>query len=56
LTMQLMGTPNLAAIKPEMVNTDNLGAHISMVPPDMLQRETCVAPAPCLSRSFLFPS
>lgn len=40
LTMQLMGTPTLADIKPEMVNTDNLSAHIAMVPPDMLQRET----------------
>jgi len=44
LTMQLMGTPTLADIKPEMVNTDNLSAHIAMVPPDMLQRETYIPP------------
>ena len=38
MTMQLMGTPSLAAITPEGVITDDLHRHIATVPQDMLQK------------------
>eukprot|EP00040_Diaphanoeca_grandis_P026864 m.151424 g.151424 ORF g.151424 m.151424 type:complete len:812 (-) comp30759_c4_seq2:133-2568(-) len=44
MTMRLMGTPSIADIKPEMVDTSFLNHHISMVPMDMLQRETYIPP------------
>jgi hypothetical protein len=44
MTMQLMGTPSLAAITPEGVITDDLHRHIATVPQDMLQKETYISP------------
>lgn len=46
MTMRLMGTPSIADINPtgkQLITTD-LGRHVAMVPPDMLQRETYIPP------------
>jgi hypothetical protein len=40
MTMRLCGTPTLADIKAEMVITDNLADHISVVPRDNLYLDT----------------
>jgi len=44
MTMRLMGAPSIADISPKGVITTDLGRHVSMVPPDMLQRETYIPP------------
>ena len=44
MTMRLMGAPSVADISPKGVITTDLGRHVSMVPPDMLQRETYIPP------------
>jgi L-lactate dehydrogenase (cytochrome) len=40
--MQLMGTPSLSDIKPEMVITKNLGDHFVPIPKDYLSKDTYV--------------
>jgi hypothetical protein len=42
--VRLMGAPSIKAIVADGVITADLSRHVSMVPPDMLQRETYIAP------------
>jgi isopentenyl diphosphate isomerase/L-lactate dehydrogenase-like FMN-dependent dehydrogenase len=42
MTMRLMGTPTLADIKPEMIDTRNLSSHTVPVPADFLQQGTYI--------------
>jgi len=42
MAMRLMGTPTLAAIRPEMLITDQLSQHVVPVPRDILQEETYI--------------